>query len=124
MYHFMNSILLISAIIVLTLLPCYLLRQVKLTKQTLAQSELARSQLEKMITFEELNNAPYTPKMRVMIEIHDPLELAKREQPLTKYLSQLAPELIIKKVYEQVAAEIEEGLKEKQVNAAITIDKY
>ncbi|MFD2229225.1 hypothetical protein [Alkalimarinus sediminis] len=120
----MNSILLISAIIVLTLLPCYLLRQVKLTKQTLAQSELARSQLEKMITFEELNNAPYTPKMRVMIEIHDPLELAKREQPLTKYLSQLAPELIIKKVYEQVAAEIEEGLKEKQVNAAITIDKY
>lgn len=120
----MTSILLISVIVILTLFPCYLLRQVRLSREALAQSELARNQLEQMVAFPHVDKTSYTPNLRVMIEIHDPLELAKREKPLTKYLSQLAPELIIKKVYEQVAAEIETGLKEKQVNAAITIDKH
>lgn len=120
----MTSILFISSIVILTLFPCYLLRQVRLSKETLTQSELARNQLEQLIAFPGSEKAPYTPNMRVMIEIHDPLELAKREQPLTKYLSQLAPDLIIKKVYEQVASEVEIGLKEKNVNAAVSIDKH
>ena len=120
----MTSILFISGITILTLFPCYLLRQVRLSKDALTQSELARSQLEKLISAPGSENEPYTPNMRVMIEILDPLELAKREQPMTKYLSQLAPELIIKKVYEQVASEVETGLKEKNVNAAVTINKH
>lgn len=120
----MTSILLITAIAILTLFPCYLLRQVRLSKETLLKSEQARSQLEELIAFPNSEKASYVPNMRVMIEIHDPLELAKREQPLTKYLSQVAPELIVKKVYEQVASEIETGLKEKNVNAIITIDKH
>lgn len=119
----MTSILFISGIIVLTLFPCYLLRQVKISKATLAQSEQLRHQLEQLIALPDSEKVPNITNTRIVVEIHNPLELAKREQPLTKYLSQLAPELIIKKVYEQVASEIESGLNEKNVSAAVTIDK-
>ncbi|WP_250868761.1 hypothetical protein [Alkalimarinus coralli] len=87
------------------------------------QSEEARLQLEQLLAFSEAENPPAPSSMRVTIEINDPLELAKREQPLTKYLSQLAPELIVRKVYEQVASEVESGLKEKSVNASVSIEK-
>ena len=114
----------ISSLIALTVLPCYLLHQVSLTKKTLLESEQTRAQLEQLLAASDSELEAYIPNTKVIIEINDPIELAKREQPLTKYLSQVAPELIIKKVYEQIARELESGLKEKNVSAIVTVDKY
>lgn len=120
----MISTLFIVSIVLLTLFPCYLLWQVRLSKEALIQSEQAQNQLEKLLDIPGSASEPYSPGIKLMIEIHDPVELAKREQPLSKYLSQVAPELIIKKVYEQVASEVASGLKDKHVDATITIAKH
>lgn len=124
----MTTILFIAIIIGLTLFPCYLLRQMKINQQALAESEQARRHLEELIEFPAATKAKVAqeanrPSTQLVIEINDPVGLAKREQPFTKYLSQVAPDLIIKKVYEQVASEVALGLKEKQVDATITITK-
>ena len=120
----MTAILLATAFIILTALPCYLYRQVNITQRILNESEQARGELEKQLSISSSGLESYIPKMKVMVEIDDPIELARREKPLTKYLSQVAPELIIKKVYEQIAYELEAGLKEKNVNATVTVDKH
>ncbi|UZE97115.1 hypothetical protein [Alkalimarinus alittae] len=96
----------------------------RISKDTLIQSEQARSQLEQLLALPSSVSEPYTPSMKLIIEIDDPIGLAKREQPLTKYLSQVAPELIIKKVYEQVASEVAAGLEEKNVDASVTVTKH
>ncbi len=120
----MDPLIVASSFIILTIIPLFLFRQVNLTKQTLRQTESARQQLETLLQLKPKdNNLSLSPqRMRVVVEISTPLELAKREQPLTKYLGKLAPELIIKKVYEQVSDEISRGLKEKKVDAKITIE--
>ena len=107
----------------------YLVRQIKLNQQDLIKSEEARREIETLLKFDAEKNAikqgqlaiPY-PTLRISIEITDPIGLARREQPFTKYLSQVSPNLIIKKVYEQVAKEVEEGLKEQHVDAEIKIE--
>ncbi len=120
----MNSLLLTCIIVTLAMIPIYLVRQLRTSQQALIQSEKARLQLESGLKFNAKEDSPSTtyPNMRVIVEISDPIALAKREQPLTRYVSQLAPDLIIQKVYEQVANEIATGLKEKQVAAQTTIE--
>jgi hypothetical protein len=120
----MDPLIVACSFAILTIIPLFLFWQVNLTKQTLRQTENARQQLETLLQFKsEHNNSSLLPqRMRLVVEISTPLELAKREQPLTKYLGKIAPELIVKKVYEQVSGEIFRGLQEKKVDAKITIE--
>ena len=113
----------------LSIMSLYLVRQIKRNQQDLIKSEEARIEIETLLKFDTENNAteqnesatPYST-MKISIQITDPIGLAKREQPFTKYLSQVSPNLIIKKVYEQVAKEVETGLKERHVDAEIMIE--
>jgi len=102
----------------------YLVKQIKRNQQDLIKSEEARIEIETLLKIapkKDDSPTPY-PAMRISIEITDPIGLARREQPFTKYLSQITPSMIIKKVYEQVAAEVEAGLKERHVDSEINIE--
>jgi len=102
----------------------YLVKQIKRNQQDLIKSEQARIEIETLLKIDtEKDDSPNPyPAMRIAIEITDPIGLARREQPFTKYLSQVTPSLIIKKVYEQVATEVEAGLKERHVDSEINIE--
>lgn len=66
-------------------------------------------------------NASEEPYIRMVVEIKDPIALAHRESRLAKLASGTAPNLVIKKVYEQVVAETREQMKGKKVDANISI---
>jgi len=120
----MISLLLLCTLILLSIASLYLVKQVNRNRQDLIKSEDARLEIETLLKLDSDKNIPTIPypAMRITIEITDPIGLAKREQPFTKYLSQLTPTLIIKKVYEQVASEVEAGLKDQHVDAEINIE--
>lgn len=61
------------------------------------------------------------PYIRMMVEVKNPIELAHRESPVSKLASGTAPNLVIKKVYEQVVARTKEQLREKNVEAEVSI---
>lgn len=124
----MISTFLLASLILLSIISLYLVKQINRSQQELIKSEEARIEIEKRLKINIEKNeikqseALYS-SMKISIEIKDPISLAKREQPFTKYLSQITPSLIINKVYEQVAKEIEVGLKERHVDVKINIEK-
>jgi hypothetical protein len=120
----MISAFFLCTLILLSIMSLYLVKQIKRNQQDLIKSEEARIEIETLLKIDtEKDDSPTSyPAMRITIGITDPIGLARREQPFTKYLSQITPSLIIKKVYEQVAAEAETGLKERHVDAVINIE--
>ncbi|HNE21171.1 MAG TPA: hypothetical protein PLF85_15725 [Turneriella sp.] len=62
-----------------------------------------------------------TPLIRMLVEVKDPIALAHRESPLAKLASGTAPNLVTKKVYEQVVAQTRQQLKDKNVDAEVSI---
>ena len=120
----MISAFFLCTLILLSIMSLYLVKQIKRNQQDLIKSEEARIEIETLLKIDPEKDDSLTPypAMRIAIEITDPLGLARREQPFTKYLSQITPSLIIKKVYEQVAAEVEAGLKERHVDSEINIE--
>lgn len=61
------------------------------------------------------------PYMRMLVEVKNPIELAHRESGLAKLASDTAPNLVIKKVYEQVVAQTRAQLREKNVEADVSV---
>jgi len=61
------------------------------------------------------------PYIRMLVEVKNPIALAHRESPVSKLASGTAPNLVIKKVYEQVVAQTKEQLREKNVEADVSI---
>ncbi|AFM13322.1 hypothetical protein [Turneriella parva] len=61
------------------------------------------------------------PYIRMIVEVKNPIALAHRESPVSKLASGTAPNLVIKKVYEQVVAQTKEQLREKNVEAEVSI---
>ncbi|MDM8526077.1 hypothetical protein QUF80_22105 [Desulfococcaceae bacterium HSG8] len=59
----------------------------------------------------------------IIIEIKNPLEVAKRESRIAKALGGLAPELIRRKVEEKVAEEIKDSLTELGIETEISVKK-
>jgi hypothetical protein len=59
--------------------------------------------------------------MRMLVEVKDPIALAHRESPLAKLASGTAPNVVTKKVYEQVVAQTRQQLKDKNVEAEVSI---
>ena len=120
----MISVLFLCTLILLSIMSLYLVKQIKRNQHDLIKSEEARIEIETLLKIDpEKDDSPTPyPAMRISIEITDPIGLARREQPFTKYLSQITPSMIIKKVYEQVAAEVEAGLKERHVDSEINIE--
>lgn len=66
-------------------------------------------------------NAVSEPLIRMLVEVKNPIELAHRESPLAKAASGTAPNLVIKKVYEQVVAQTRQQLKSKNVDAEVSL---
>ena len=124
----MISTFLLTSLILLSVISFYLVKQINRNQQELVKSEEARIEIEQRLKLNiERNEIKQSESlyssMKISIEIKDPIGLAKREQPFTKYLSQITPSLIINKVYAQVAKEIEVGLKERHVDIKINIEK-
>ncbi len=61
------------------------------------------------------------PFIRMLVEVKNPVELAHRESPLAKLASGTAPNLVTKKVYEQVVEQTRQQLKDKNVEAEVSI---
>lgn len=61
------------------------------------------------------------PFIRMLVEVKDPIALAHRESPLAKLASDTAPNLVTKKVYEQVVAQTRQQLKDRNVDAEVSI---
>jgi len=61
------------------------------------------------------------PWMRMVVEVKDPIALARRESTLAKFASGTAPALVTKKVYEQVMQQTMEQLKSKEVDANVSL---
>ncbi len=61
------------------------------------------------------------PWIRMLVEVKNPIELAHRESPVAKLASGTAPNLVTKKVYEQVVAQTREQLKSKNVDAEVSL---
>ena len=61
------------------------------------------------------------PYIRMLVEVKNPIALAHRESPVAKLASGTAPNLVIKKVYEQVVAQTKDQLREKNVEAEVSI---
>lgn len=61
------------------------------------------------------------PWIRMVVEVKNPIELAHRESPMAKLASGTAPNLVIKKVYEQVVAQTKTQLKSKNVEAEVSL---
>ncbi len=123
----MISVFLLCTLILLSIISLYLVKQINRSQQELIKSEEARIEIEGLLKLNiEKNEIKQSESlyssMNISIQITDPIGLAKREQPFTKYLSQITPSLIIKKVYEQVAKEIEVGLKERHVEVKMNIE--
>ena len=75
----------------------------------------------------QLQSAPYNdavfdePIIRMLVEVKDPIRLAHRKSPLAKIASPTAPNLVAKKVYEQVMQETREQLKGREVEANVSL---
>ncbi len=61
------------------------------------------------------------PWIRMVVEVKNPIELAHRESGMAKLASGTAPNLVIKKVYEQVVAQTKTQLKSKNVDAEVSL---
>lgn len=61
------------------------------------------------------------PWIRMVVEIKDPIALAHRESSLAKMASGTAPNLVIKKVYEQVVAETRERFESRKIEAVVSL---
>jgi hypothetical protein len=66
-------------------------------------------------------DAVMAPSMRVVIEIKNPIELAHRESGMAKIASPTAPNLVIKKVYEQVLQQTKDQLRARNVDAEVSL---
>lgn len=64
---------------------------------------------------------PYEPSPRIIVELSDPLELARRESKMARLVSGQAPSIVIKKTYEQVVREMALDMRERDVDANIQI---
>lgn len=66
-------------------------------------------------------NETTEPWIRMVVEVKNPIELAHRESPVARLASGTAPNLVIKKVYEQVVAQTKAQLKSKNVEAEVSL---
>jgi hypothetical protein len=91
-------------------------------RKALKRAELELAELRKLtgnlLTPEAAPDAPY---IRMLVEVKNPIALAHRESPVSKLASGTAPNLVIKKVYEQVVAQTKDQLSEKNVEAEVSI---
>lgn len=86
---------------------------------------LAEAELDELSTLVGKNRSSREnaeePYIRMLVEVKNPIALAHRESPVSKLASGTAPNLVIKKVYEQVVAQTKEQLREKNVEADVSI---
>lgn len=61
------------------------------------------------------------PEFRISIEIIDPIALANRESKLARIATGIAPDFVTKEVYKQVRKEIILIMKERGVDANVTL---
>jgi len=61
------------------------------------------------------------PEFRISIEVIDPIGLANRESKLARIATGIAPNFVTKEVYKQVRKEIILIMKERGVDANVTI---
>jgi hypothetical protein len=61
------------------------------------------------------------PWMRMVVEVKDPIAVARRESTLAKFASGTAPVLVTKKVYEQVMQQTVAQLKSRDVDANVSL---
>lgn len=62
------------------------------------------------------------PEMVITLKVIDPISLAKRESRSARLLADRLPIMISKMVYQQVMRELEEELKQRQIDAEMAIE--
>ncbi len=91
-------------------------------RKALRRAELELAELKSLTgKSSSTENAQAEPYIRMLVEVKNPIELAHRESPISKLASGTAPNLVIKKVYEQVVAQTKDQLREKNVEADVSI---
>ncbi len=69
----------------------------------------------------ERNEKIDQPYIRMVVEVTNPIEVAHRESGLAKLVSNTAPNVVIRKVYERVVRETIEEMKKKNVEANVSL---
>lgn len=67
------------------------------------------------------SNKTEQPYIRMVVEVLNPIEVAHRESSLAKLVSNTAPNVVVKKVYERVVRETIEEMKKKNVEANVSL---
>lgn len=62
------------------------------------------------------------PEMVITLKVTDPIRLAKRESRSARLLADRLPVMVRKMVYQQVIKELEEELRERQIEADMAIE--
>jgi hypothetical protein len=90
-------------------------------RRALRRAETELAELRRLTATDSPRPAGDAPFMRMLVEVKDPIALAHRESPLAKLASGTAPNVVTKKVYEQVVAQTRQQLKDKNVEAEVSI---
>lgn len=116
------TILLATLIALLALCTGMALHYYLSLRQALVLAEAERAELRALMGQRGDGGMPTAePYIRMIVEVKNPIELAHRESPVAKIASGTAPNLVIKKVYEQVVAQTKDELKQKNVDADVRI---
>jgi hypothetical protein len=93
-----------------------------IVRKALAAAKVELKELQTLCGQKASDGAAATePYIRMLVEVKNPIALAHRESPVSKLASGAAPNLVIKKVYEQVVAQTKDQLREKNVDADVSI---
>ncbi|MDM8517096.1 hypothetical protein QUF76_12915 [Desulfobacterales bacterium HSG16] len=63
------------------------------------------------------------PQLRVAIEVLDPIHIARRESKLACLVTGIIPDFVTKEVYKNVQKEVSISMKERDIDANVTILK-
>ncbi|MFO1479432.1 MAG: hypothetical protein U1F40_04435 [Turneriella sp.] len=91
-------------------------------RKALRRAETELAELRRLtVGGEATRPAGDAPFIRMLVEVKEPIALANRESSLAKLASGTAPNVVTKKVYEQVVAQTRQQLKDKNVDAEVSI---
>jgi len=112
---FMTLIVLLSVLTFVALYYVFVLRS------AIERHRRELAELKKITGVEKTVAEGRAPWMRMVVEIKDPIALAHRESAIAKIASPTAPNLVVKKVYEQVMEETRERLAKRNVDASVKL---
>ena len=115
-----NSIL-IAAVIAISL---FFYRYSVRTSKVVAKLQEDIGELQRRLKTAGIVESPLVserPGYQLAIEIVDPIEIAKRESALARYVNRIVPDLLTREVYKQVQSELSLALKERGIETNMRI---